>query len=228
MTAPRTPPAPCCAACGHTEPFHFACEEGRECAALDCTCRAFRAPASPPSASPEGEPPRATVEPSVVREACMDVVGDDAVPPGEAWIEDKRTGRIIGKITGLTAPAPSPSSGGSEETADEETLHYLAGIVDAKAHLRLPSASRNRLSLRVSDTDRRLVELLRERFGGNIYAARNDYGVVKSKRLNHRWECDGQKCIAALARLIPRMRLRGAEFAAALRAAQPDTRQEER
>ena len=132
MTAPRTPPAPRCAACGCPASAH----DLDGCGLCMARCRRYRAPASPSSASPEGEPPCATVEPSVVREACMDVVGDDAVPPGEAWIEDKRTGRIIGKVTGLTAPAPSPSSGGSAETASGEVACFDCGVHRATiAHL---------------------------------------------------------------------------------------------
>ena len=170
-----------CVHCGYRHPV----QGGIAGRALFPVCNNFR------PASPEGEPTRATVEPSVVREACMDVVGDDAVPPGEAWIEDKRTGRIIGKVTGLTAPAPSPSSGGSEETADGVWFES-AGEYARQQKLR------DELAL---GRDVRATLL-----GWSAYFESAEAG-----------EDVGATAISTLNRL-----------AAALRAAQPDTRQEER
>jgi hypothetical protein len=92
--------------------------------------------------------------------------------------------------------------------SDDLLLHYLAGIMDAKAELRQRGSQP---SLRISDTNRSLIELLQASFGGRIGRQENTH-VYKNARPEYRLEIGQQDTRAALAAVTPHMRIRGAQF----------------
>jgi|SRR5215471_1605569 len=81
-------------------------------------------------------------------------------------------------------------------------LAYTAGIIDGEGTVALTPWKRSFLPfVQVTNTDRRVIEWLKERFGGTVYVHVRSVSTVHKPRFNLRWT--GKRSTALLTALLP-------------------------
>lgn len=102
---------------------------------------------------------------------------------------------------------------------DIATLAYMAGIIDGEGCIGInrrdhPNGSTYyRMHVRVTNTDRRLLDWIAERWGGSVSGPlRNDYGNASGRcRAVYQWQVSGDRAAAMLLGVRPFLVLKASQ-----------------
>lgn len=85
-------------------------------------------------------------------------------------------------------------------TPSKEAIIYLAGIVDGEGCLCISKHKSNhnrgynhQARLEISNTDKRLLEWIKERFGGRVAVYSHAQQPKNSRQTSYRWICEGKR-----------------------------------